>query len=430
MIFQSSAHTKTLMAFFLILMTNCTFLQAHYTIGLEDPISVYLTWQRSPETTMTIQWVTDSHQSADFIEYKKEDETNWKTAKGFHFPLEGIYPFFVHRLELTNLQSGASYQFKIDSEDQIYKFRTMPANLASPVKFIAGGDMYHEETVKELMKTNLQAAQQDPMFVLVGGDIAYAGDKLALFPDTLQSWMDWFLEGFSKKQKKRKRWIEWLITWKKTMVTSDGYLIPIVPTIGNHDVNGRFGQTPDEAKIFYQLFPFPGKRGCNVLDFGKYMTIIILDSGHSHPIPGDQTNWLYQTLYERSSFPKKFALYHVPAFPSVRSFEGKYSTLIRKYWVPIFEQFDLTAAFENHDHAYKRTHPLKEGTINPTGALYIGDGAWGVLNLRKTKHPSKAWYLAKTASVRHFILVTVQKDSVRFTAISDNGEIIDDYTKE
>lgn len=53
------------------------------------------------------------------------------------------------------------------------------------------------------------------------------------------------------------------------------------------------------------------------------------------------------------------AIYHVPAYPSARSFTGRTQSMIRKHWVPLFEKSTMNLAFENHDHAYKRTYPIK-----------------------------------------------------------------------
>ena len=44
---------------------------------LYDPPSVYLTWQRSPETTMTIQWLTKPTRLDNTVEYHAAGETEW-----------------------------------------------------------------------------------------------------------------------------------------------------------------------------------------------------------------------------------------------------------------------------------------------------------------------------------------------------------------
>ncbi len=220
---------------------------AGYAAG-EKPAAVYLTWQRSPESTMTICWLTPLDDSADVVEYRKESAPDWLQATGSQAPIPLDTPYLIHTVELTNLLPATDYAFRIKSAEHIYKFQTMPAILQDPIHFVAGGDMYHD-TIDILRATNRAAARTGPLFALVGGDIAYAADKTAhLFP----SWMQHLLNLPTKQ--KFAGWLDWLMAWETSMVTPDGRLVPILPVLGNHDTNGFFGQTPDEAPF---LCPFP-----------------------------------------------------------------------------------------------------------------------------------------------------------------------------
>jgi hypothetical protein len=259
----------------------------------------------------------------------------------------------------------------------------------------------------------------------VGGDLAYAADRISLFPEKMQSWMDWVLSSLDVKTEKRLRWIEWLVAWKNDMVTPEGILIPMIPAIGNHDVNGGYAKTAKDAAYFHLLFAFPGKQGFNVINFDDYLSIVVLDTGHTNPIGGQQTHWLYHTLREHNTATHKFALYHVPAYPSFRNYSNKRSAAIRHYWVPLFDYYNINAAFEHHDHAYKRTFPLRNGKIEPRGMLFLGDGAWGVEVPRIPKTTAERWYLEKTSASRHFILVTLEGSKRFYTAIDYKGNIID-----
>lgn len=377
-----------------------------------EPVTIYLTWQRDPTTTMTVQWITKPNQKSEDVYYQKEGDETWEIAVGAHQPMPEKDPYLVHRAELTHLSPGAVYHFKIGEwKASTHKFRTMPKTLDHPIRFVVGGDVYGDG-IEHVIETNKQAAKVEPMFALVGGDIAYAGSKRA-----------------NGKGKRNRRWLSWLIAWKKHMVTPRGFLIPLIPAIGNHDVNGRYDQTPKQAQFFYSLFAFPGIQGYRALDVGDYLSLIILDSGHTHPIPGNQTHWLHHTLQKRAEVPHKFALYHVPAFPSVRKFNGKRNILIRKNWVPKFEQFGLTAAFENHEHVYKRSQLIYQGRAATHGVLYMGDGAWGVKKPRKPKNVNKEWYLAKAASARHFIMVTLDNKERKYQAIDHQGREVDRYVQ-
>ncbi|MFI0435745.1 MAG: purple acid phosphatase family protein [Parachlamydiaceae bacterium] len=369
--------------------------------------TIYLTWQQSPSTTMTIQWITSSRENQSVVAYRPlKGENQWQKETGqvIHFPHAAYYTF--HKVELKNLQPNSEYQFKVSPYPEDYRFVTAPTHLEKELRFVVGGDMYHDD-ISFMIKTNQNAAKTAPLFALIGGDIAYA-----------------FKTG-SFGLERIDRWIEWIKAWHTHMVTPDGHLIPVMSAIGNHDLNGGFDQTPAQAAVFSTLFPMPGNRIYNVLDFDSFLSIFILDSGHANPIGGKQADWLQTVLRERQQVKHLFAIYHVPAYPSVRDFKNKYSDAIRKYWVPLFEKWGIQVAFENHDHAYKRTRPLRQSQPHPEGILYLGDGGWGIEKPREQKW--KPHYIAKYDSVRHFICVTITSTEQHFRCINDQGEIMDEY---
>ncbi len=377
----------------------------------EEPIAVYLTWLRSPETTMFIQWITPNKSTNDVVTFCQEDTDIWISKRGNHSTLPAPQnSFFLHRIELNGLIPNTTYYFKYEGTDKLYKFKTMPSELSSSLNFVVGGDLYHDSK-KLLEQAFSQVAKTNPYFALIGGDIAYSGSRVNFFSEKSQRWLDFFK------------------LWSDNMITSQGYLIPIIPAIGNHETNGHFNQTPNEAPFFYYFFPMPGRWGYNILDFSNYLTLILLDSGHTHPIPGNQTNWLWNVLEARQNVPHKIALYHVPAYPSVNKFHNKYSVQIRKSWVPIFEKFGLDVAFENHCHAYKRSQILYNGKVSTKGVVYLGDGGWGVKKMRKPQPVKDTWYLAKTDPSRHFISVSLDASKRKYQALDMAGNIIDQFTQ-
>jgi hypothetical protein len=371
----------------------------------EDPPIVYLTWQHSPESTMTIHWITALNSDTDLVEYHEKGDFEWLTMKGNHVRMPENFPYWIHGVELTHLKPNTDYVFRLSPSSLVHKFRTMPSDSTKPVRFAVGGDFYHDG-IDLVIKMNKQVSKYDPAFVIAGGDLAYSnGDK--------------------KIKHKPMRWLEWLSAWYQHMITNDGRMIPIVPLIGNHDVDGGFGQPPSNAPFFYSLFSFPGPQGYQVLDFGNFMSLIVLDSEHTHPVAGTQTEWLKNTLEQRQHVPHKFAAYHVAAYPSVRNFNDKIQTQIRKNWSPLFEKYGVNVAFENHDHAYKRSKPIRNGKVDPKGVIYIGDGGWSVEKPRAPRRAEKFWYLAKTRASRNAVLVTIQQNEQYFIAINDDGQIID-----
>ena len=119
-------------------------------------------------------------------------------------------------------------------------------------------------------------------------------------------------------------------------------------------------------------------------------------------------------------------VYHIPAYPSVRDFTGPRSKDVRNYWLPLFEEHNIKLAFENHDHAYKRTFPIRRNEINDKGIVFVGDGAWGV-RIREVHNVDSTWYLNKALSQRHFVLLTIQGSHQQLTTINEEGQVIDTY---
>src|SRR5262249_59929818 len=114
------------------------------------------------------------------------------------------------------------------------------------------------------------------------------------------------------------------------------------------------------------------------LDFGDYLSLVLLDTNHTTPIGGDQADWLEKTLKERADRPNVFVVNHVPAYPSFRKAEGdkgKEGTgePNRKHWVPLFEKHRVPGVLEHPAHTFKRTRPLLGGLADEDGGRYIGD---------------------------------------------------------
>lgn len=371
--------------------------------------TVYLTWQQSPSTTMTIQWLSPPSEKQTIVAYRpRKGHFKWLKVTGEEIPFPQASQYLIHRVELLDLLPNTEYTFKVLPYEEEYHFWTAPSELKEDLRFVVGGDMYHDG-IQFMNKISQRAAQTSPLFALIGGDIAYAVTSLHL------------------PSQKIERWIDWIKAWHAHMVTPEGDLIPVIAAIGNHDLIGQYDQTPTQAAVFSALFPMPGKRIYNVLDFNSYLSILLLDSGHANPIAGQQSTWLNAALEERQHMLHRLAVYHVPAYPSIRNFQNKQSNAIRNAWIPLFEKGGVQMAFEHHDHAYKRTHPLLNHRIHPQGIVYVGDGGWGVEQPRTTR--GKRPYLAKFASVRHFIAVTLTPTQQNIKCVNDQGQVLDDYTK-
>jgi hypothetical protein len=367
-----------------------------------EPTALFLTWQRDPTTTMTIQWVGSEADAAKRpIWYAKKGGQLWnnQNCSPRRFPMTDRW---ILRSELSGLEPDTDYAFRVGLDSPEFYFRTMPAKDTNAIQFVSGGDCGVGEHPR---KSNKLAAAQAPQFVVMGGDIAYEqGDQ----PD---------------------RFLEFLQNYSVDLRDDQGRLIPLVGCIGNHEVVGRYGQSREHAPFFYSVFDglFPDT-GYAALDFGQYMSIVLLDTNHTSPIEGAQTDWLARTLKVREDCPNVFVVNHVPAYPSHRAFHGIDGSLgtgeeNRRHWVPLFERYNVDAVLEHHDHTYKRTHPLLDGRPNEKGVLYLGDGSWG--KIRKPTDMDKRPYLAVASENYHVSVHRLEGRQQFHVALTDSGRVVD-----
>lgn len=363
------------------------------------PNTLFLTWQRDPTTTMTVQWIAAAGETSDtsvsFAPVKVDTVGRWPSQPSSAKP----YPMTdlkVFRAELTGLSPGTDYQFRIGKDSPVYKFRTMPAKATDTIHFVSGGDC---GVNAHAVSNNISAARQDPMFAIIGGDLGYDN---GVSVDTSLA----FIRNYSRH-----------------MIGRDGRLIPLVTCIGNHEVEGGYNKPRTKAPFFYALFDglYP-ETGYATLDFGDYLSLVLLDTGHTSKIEGAQADWLEKTLKARADHPNVLAVNHVPSYPSYRPSDST-GNGSRKHWVPLFEKYRVPVVLEHHDHTFKRTKPLLNGMANDNGVLYLGDGSWG--RLRTPHTPEQLSYLVKSSRDYHLSLHRIQGEERFHLAMDEFGKVMD-----
>lgn len=380
------------------------------------PLYTYLTWQGDTSTTMTVNYQTTSSTAISRVHYDTvprhgvpEDYAMQVDGSAHTIPgLDAYTPRFVHTVELTGLTPDTEYCFiagdPTDGFTWERKFRTLPDGNA-PIRFVTGGDM---GTSLEVEQLNSQAAAVEPQFALIGGDVAYANGDVSSYA----------------------AWDTWLDAYVRTMVTPAGYTIPLIFAIGNHEVDGAYGQTPTQAPFYFGYFAQGAEISYFTKTFGDSAVLYVLDTGHVTPHGGTQAAWLDAEMVAKAAYRNQFALYHIPLYPGDRPFSDPGSTAGHDNWLPIFDAHGLTTAFENHDHVMKRSKFLKGGVEDSSGTLYIGDGCWG--RSPRAGDQSGAPYIAALQSERHFWLVDVPNAAlpnatIRYRAIDITGAVIDDF---
>jgi hypothetical protein len=150
---------------------------------------------------------------------RKEAKIAWTTheTKALPYPMTD---FKVFRAELTGLNPGTMYSFRIGRSSPIYKFQTMPSKANDAISFISGGDCGINPAA---IANNKQAARQNPAFAIIGGDLGYDNGRSVEVS------------------------LSFIRNYSKTMISSDGRLIPMITCIGNQEVDGGYNKTREKA---------------------------------------------------------------------------------------------------------------------------------------------------------------------------------------
>jgi acid phosphatase type 7 len=366
-----------------------------------DPSTLFLTWQRDPTTSITAQWIAPETPSDTAVSFRPLAGSASQAVKAISKPYSST-DLRVHRAELTNLEPDTEYQFQIGTNSPIYRFRTMPAKATNTIDFVTGGDSGIGE---HAIANNILAAKQEPRFVLMAGDLAYDNGKS---PETF---------------------LQFLRNYRAHMVDPAGRLIPMIACIGNHEVDGSYGQERSDSPNYLSVFDgFYSERTFGVFDVGDYLSLVLLDTDHIASVEGEQTDWLARTLAERQDRPHLIVANHVPAYPSYRppfGEDGKGATGAdqRQHWSPLFERYKVDVVLEHHDHTFKRTHPLTDGLKDKNGVLYLGDGSWG--KLRSPKSPEERPYLAAVDEAYHISVHRLEGPRQIHVALEDTGKVAD-----
>jgi hypothetical protein len=373
--------------------------------GKDTPCFVYLTVGTNGSTSFKAFVHTGKQYSEPIVKISPSPIIQGNgivfTAQQQPTPAINEYPRYLYTAELTNLTPGTTYYLVAGdkSNDNSWsheiKFRTIPSN--GDFSFVTGGDAGGSNYTREMFKI---AASFEPYFAAFGGDLSYDDAYLGCYT-RVDTWLEFITQA---------------------MVTPAGYSVPLITAIGNHEA-GNFNAHIDDVPFYKYYFD----TSLNGTFFHEHylgnLFLMTLDS-EIISLPQSQVPWMTTQL---STLPSNIrftsALYHAPLYPAM-AVSTSFSDDVREAWGPVFDRYNLTVGFENHSHTYKRTKLLRDGKEDPTGTLYIGDGAWGV----SPYEPGDVWYLASKAKKRNFIQVNVGQTNMTLRSVDDTGQIFDTVT--
>lgn len=359
-------------------------------------------WTTDPTTAATVSWDTvavgDSHQVLLRADGSDHVQTIDCQRNGKYSGRSGASTSHYHHARLTNLTPNSKYFVTLVSDGQQSRemnFFTAPAG-DEPFALLFGGDSRSgldsrrqmNAMLSRLVAEQSRAGRPRVLALAHGGDYVRTGHDL-------------------------DAWLVWLADHEKT-AGSDGRLLPIIPTRGNHDL----------GPLFDEIFDFPPEdRNYYAISFGSRLRWVTLNTETS--TAGEQQQWLADELARsRPTHRWIVAQYHKPAFPAVKVPSGAYAS-----WVPLFEEHNVDLVCEADGHVIKRTPPIRDNQFGATGVVYIGEGGLGV-GQRTPK--SGRWYLesphAKTGSGHHVQLLTFTTDTLTCRVILLGGEVFDEFT--
>jgi hypothetical protein len=364
-------------------LTDLVILTQNYGRATDVPIHIHLTWQSSNmSSTITVTWQTTSSSSGNIVKYGIN-------SGSYSYNQIGITPHtyagasgYIHDAELTGLTQNTVYYFVCGGDSSGWspekKFKTAPAHPTS-VRFVMGGDS--RTYVTERDKVSMVMRSDNPSFVLFCGDAVEVGTKQSL-------------------------WDGFFTSMQSIWVDSNGFTIPIVPTIGNHEGN---------AVNYWDEFALPPPEKWYSLDWGDLLHIVVLDTETT--LTGSQLTWLQHDLATHQSYMWKIALIHEPPYSS--GTEHGSNLNVRAAWCPLFDQYHVQIVAAGHDHDYERSKPVYDQTVAGSygkGTLYVVSGGWGA----PVYAVNANWWTAYSRSLYNYVVVDADSSrTLSFVAKND-----------
>ena len=312
----------------------------------------------------TVMWVVQTGEASLGTEPGKME----KTAPVLH----------AEKIEFNGLKPGTTYYYEsFPGAGGKGSFKTPPSG-AAQFQFVVFGDTRTRHDVHRIVVNSI-LKYASPDFVIHTGDLVANGGDTALWPIFFDA----------ERELLRKA--------------------AFFPLLGNHDRNAPNYYEYLKAKPYYSF------------DWGTaHFSVIDSDIGNVGASQGErdafwleETNWLQADLRDAAKADLRFVFAHHPPITAVKRRQGDNPHMIALE--PMFEEYNVTAAFFGHDHNYQ--HYLKNGVHYFTtggGGAPLYDVDMPPLGITK-----------KVASTENFVVVKVDGGKAHIEALKPGGETID-----
>lgn len=295
-----------------------------------------------------------------------------------------------HKYLFTNLTPATKYYYKVIAEKDTFKntFFSAPDTNAANVKFLAYGDSRSFPLAHNVLAATIMESFSGGYQTISIGVGDYCDDG-----GSEESWDN---EYFSPS----------LTNVRKLMGS-----IAIQGTIGDHEYDG------DGGELYRKYLPYPF-----VSQFGKYFSFeygpalfISIDLYSSLAKTGAQYKWIENKLATTAK-KWKFVFFHEPGWSTG---EHENNTTVQNLFQPLFEKYKVAIVFTGHNHIYAR------GTVNGVKHVTTGGGGAPLYYPRPAnENPNIETY----TKAYHYCKIDIEGDVLKFTAISVDDNIIDQFT--
>lgn len=376
-----------------------------------EPDRVILNLTEDPETSVGINWRTDTTVASGFVEWTiatdgPEFVNNIKKINALKESLtvkhddEPAVSANYFSAALTHLEPGKKYIYRVGSPDawtEWYQLQ-MPDASKDKISFLYFGDAQND--IKSMWSRVIREAYKTMPtidFMLHAGDLINRADRDS-------EWGEWFYAG--------------------------NYIhatVPSMMTPGNHEYKKGVILAPQWRAQFN--LPVNGPKGleetCYVTNYTN-LKVISLDSEQIDESPEyslKQKIWLDSIL---THDPRKWTAitFHYPIFSTKPNRDNK---TLRDNFKPLFDKHKVDIVLQGHDHAYGR------GMVsNVTSGQKLKDesGTMYVVSVAGPKMydiQGAPWMERKAKDTQLFQILTINKNTLSYQAFTATGELYDAF---
>lgn len=374
------------------------------------PDRVILNLTERPETSVAINWRTDTTVSAgvvqwavatdgpDFLSGIKELRAEKQYLRVRHGEEPAVHAHYFSAI-LEKLTPGERYVYRVGKEGWYSEWYTvqMPDG-SKKISFIYFGDAQND--IKSMWSRVIREAYKN----MPRADfMLHAGDLINRFDRDVE-WGEWFYAG--------------------NFIHAT---VPSVMTPGNHEYGKGVVLSPQWRPQFN--LPTNGPKGleetCYAVNYAN-LKVISLDAEQIDESPQflqKQARWLDSVL---TKDPRRWTAitFHYPVFSTKPNRDNEN---LRKHFKPLLDKHRVDIVLQGHDHAYGRgmvsNVPTGKNVKDASGTVYVVS----VSGPKMYDISSDPWMQRRGRNTQLFQLITIEGDKLSYAAFTARGELYDAF---